>query len=221
MGSLQNIKAVTFDVGGTLMKPFPSVGHVYAEVAARHGKNIPAAVLNQRFAKAWRGLKHFSHGREEWSALVDQAFAGLWQMPPDGSFFSELYDRFSEPDAWQVFDDVRPALDSLAARGINLGIISNWDERLRPLLARLGLAEYFETIIISCEVGFTKPSPVIFEQAAKRLGLAPKFILHVGDSVQHDVAGAKGAGYGALLLERGAEDVTEGTIRSLGALEEM
>ncbi len=44
----KRIRAVTFDVGGTLIEPWPSVGHVYAEVAARHGvAAIDVATLNQ------------------------------------------------------------------------------------------------------------------------------------------------------------------------------
>lgn len=216
-----DIQTVTFDVGGTLIKPWPSVGHVYGEVAARHGKKFSAPVLDQRFARAWRAQKQFNHTREEWAALVAQTFAGLWEFPLDGEFFSEVYDRFSEPEAWHIFEDVLPALDSLAARGINLGIISNWDDRLRPLLWKLGLAKYFESIIVSCDIGFPKPSPVIFEHAAKKLGQAPQQILHVGDSPEHDVAGAKSAGYQALLLDRDAEESASGVIKSLAALEEV
>ena len=197
-------------MGGTLLKPWPSVGDVYAGVAARHGNTqIQPAALNQRFGRAWRARKQFNHSRDEWAALVDDTFAGLLERPPSETFFPELYDRFAEPEAWQYFEDVKPALDALAARGINLAIISNWDERLRPLLARLDLAKYFDAIIISCEVGFAKPSPVIFEHAAKKMGLAPpEFILHVGDSEEHDAQGALGAGFQARLLEREAKDRT-------------
>lgn len=220
MKTFTDIQAVTFDVGGTLMKPWPSVGHVYAEVAARHGlKEVSPEVLNRRFAAAWRELKNFNHSREEWAALVDQTFGGAGKRPPGESFFDELYNRFGEPEAWRIFEDVAPTLDDLAARGINLGIISNWDERLRPLLERLKLAGYFQTITISCEVGFTKPSPVIFEHTAKKLGLAPQLILHVGDSLESDVAGAKSAGFEALLVDRGAGETQEGRIRSLRELE--
>src|ERR1700722_18252190 len=60
------VHAITFDVGGTLIQPWPSVGHVYAEVAARHGiKPEAAETLNQRFAAAWKKLKDFHHKREE------------------------------------------------------------------------------------------------------------------------------------------------------------
>src|SRR5581483_2268722 len=77
MNRLSHIQAVTFDVGGTLIKPWPSVGHVYAEVAARHGvKRLQPEALDRQFAAAWRRLRNFNHGREEWAALVDQTFAG-------------------------------------------------------------------------------------------------------------------------------------------------
>jgi putative hydrolase of the HAD superfamily len=221
MESLREITAVTFDVGGTLMRPWPSVGHVYAEVAARHGlKQVSPEVLNRRFAAAWRELKNFNHSREEWAALVAKTFGGPDKTPPGEAFFADLYKRFGEAGAWHIFEDVKPALDTLASGGINLGIISNWDERLGPLLDQLGLTRYFEAIIISCEVGFTKPSPVIFEHAAKKLGLAPRYILHVGDSLESDVAGAKSAGFEALLIDRGqASAPTEGHIKSLRELE--
>ena len=209
------LKAVTLDVGGTLMTPWPSVGDVYAEVAAKHGWKIPAATLNQNFKKAWRQLGQFNHRREEWAKLVDATFANLIKVRPSETFFDELYERFAEPDTWRIFDDVKPALDSLAARGVNLGIISNWDERLRPLLTKTGLAKYFDAIVISGEVGFTKPSPVIFEMASRKMGVAPNEILHIGDSVDHDMAGAKGAGFKAALLDRDETGVKDGVLKTL------
>lgn len=221
MNRFEHIKAVTFDVGGTLIKPWPSVGHVYAEVAARHGlKGISSEELNRRFAIAWRRLKNFNHSRKEWAALVEQTFGGADKKPPGEAFFEDLYQRFSEPAAWHIFEDTLPALDALASHGVNLGVISNWDERLRPLLEQLGLASYFDAIIVSCEIGFTKPSPVIFEVAARKLGLAPEFILHVGDSMESDVAGARSAGFQAVLVSRGkGEARDEGQIPSLTELE--
>jgi putative hydrolase of the HAD superfamily len=221
MNPLQEIRAITFDVGGTLLKPWPSVGDVYAEVAARHGRLLQPAALNQRFHRAWRARKQFQHSRDEWAALVDETFAGLLERPPSETFFPELYDRFAEPEAWRIFDDVEPALDALAACGFTLGIISNWDERLRPLLAKFDLTKYFDAIIVSCEVGFPKPSPVIFEHASKKMGVAPGCILHVGDSDEHDAQGALGAGYQTRLLERADREATTGQIKSLAELESL
>ena len=207
------IQAVTFDVGGTLIEPWPSVGHVYAEVAARHGlKNFSPEQLNARFKTAWRARQTFRHSRNEWDALVTEVFAG----PTPPGFFAELYDRFAEPDAWHIYEDVLPALDLLASRKIKLAVISNWDERLRPLLRKLKLDRYFKTFSISLEIGFPKPSPVIFEHAAKALGLPARSILHVGDSPEMDIAGATAAGFHALQIHRGRS--SPGGIHSLAEL---
>ena len=213
------IQAVTFDVGGTLIGVWPSVGHVYAEVAAGHGiKGLSAVSLNRRFSAAWRAAENFSHSRADWAALVDATFCGLTDRPPSQTFFGELYTRFASPGAWRIFEDVIPTLDALAARGLRLGIISNWDERLRPLLARLKLAGYFETIIVSREVGSPKPSRRIFEQAIRKLGLPPDAVLHVGDSLAMDVRGARAAGLRAVLVHRTGGVGRAGRIKSLRAL---
>jgi haloacid dehalogenase superfamily, subfamily IA, variant 3 with third motif having DD or ED/haloacid dehalogenase superfamily, subfamily IA, variant 1 with third motif having Dx(3-4)D or Dx(3-4)E/REG-2-like, HAD superfamily (subfamily IA) hydrolase len=200
----KRVRAVTFDVGGTLIHPWPSVGHLYAEVAAKHGfSGLDQEALNQRFKNAWKSCPDFDYTREGWERLVIQTFAGLIDGPV--AFFPELYDRFEQPDAWRVFDDVVPTLESLAAAGIPLAIVSNWDERLRPLLKQLGLAGYFETLAISCEVGFPKPSPVIFQHVAEKLGVPPDEILHIGDSEEMDFRGAISAGLSAELVRRDAK----------------
>ena len=219
MNGLANIRAVTFDVGGTLIAPWPSVGHVYADVAAQEGiPNLSAERLNRNFNAAWRARTNFHHTQDEWAEIVDRTFAGL--CDPSG-LFPALYRRFAGAEAWRIFDDVLPLLDALASQQVPLGLISNWDDRLRPLLKELRLDRYFETVVISCEVAFTKPSPVIFEEAARKLGVAPERILHVGDSPREDVEGARSAGFQALLLDRSEEARSPDRIGSLKELEFM
>jgi putative hydrolase of the HAD superfamily len=197
------IRAVTFDVGGTLIKPWPSVGHLYAAVAARHGVRISARTLNGQFAAAWKTKKNFRHRKSDWSDLVDQTFAGLVEIPPSASFFPELYKQFACASSWRIFADVIPCLEKLRRCGIRLGAISNWDERLRPLLRQLNLDRWFETILVSIEAGHPKPDPRIFALAAKQLKTAPAAILHIGDSPVEDLEGARAAGFQSLLLQRG------------------
>jgi len=199
------VQAVTFDVGGTLIEPWPSVGHVYAEVAARHGhKNLAPDHLNRRFAAAWRAKENFDHSCAAWRMLVEQTFAGLTASVPRAPLFDDLFQRFAEAAAWRVYEDVRPALEWFQERQIRLGIISNWDERLRPLLQQLQLSHYFPVKVISIEAGCPKPHAQIFRQAATELGLPPGSILHVGDSPAEDLAGARAVGMRGLLLDRAA-----------------
>ena len=217
--SAPTIRAITFDVGGTLIDPYPSVGHIYSEVARVHGyPGISPALLNRRFAAAWRALRAFRYTRAHWAGLVDATFLGLVHPPPSRTFFPALYARFSEPGAWRVYDDVLPALAALAGRGLKLGLISNWDERLRPLLRGLNLSRYFDVRAISCEVGAAKPGRAIFRRAAARLRLPPEEILHVGDRLDMDVRGARAAGFRTRWLRRNARAARPGQLRSLAGL---
>src|SRR6185436_4079418 len=96
----RRIQAVTFDVGGTLIEPWPSVGHVYAEVAARHGFTaLSAESLTARFKAAWRECSDFDYTRAGWENLVNRTFYGLDGGSQRVSFFPDLYERFAETAA--------------------------------------------------------------------------------------------------------------------------
>jgi|SRR5436190_3538903 len=194
-----DIKAVTFDVGGTLIEPWPSVGHVYADVAETHGHPYDPGTLNQRFRTAWKAKQNFRHTRADWAALVRATFG----MEECDKFFPELYERFASAKVWRVFDDVRPALLRLKEQRLKLGVISNWDERLRPLLDQLELTPFFDAIVVSNEVGFCKPAPEIFREAVQLLKVPGEQVLHVGDSQTEDVEGARKAGLQSVIRETG------------------
>jgi putative hydrolase of the HAD superfamily len=216
--SLSGILAVTFDVGGTLIEPWPSVGAVYAEVAAKHGLVVKAADLNRQFAAAWAARKGFNYTLSDWANLVEQTFAGLIPSPVSPNLFDDLYQHFATAAPWRIFDDVVPCLKELKGLGIKLGIISNWDERLRPLLRELKLDSYFDSIIVSAEEGFHKPDRAIFQTSAGQLELPTAAILHIGDSGSEDVDGARAAGFQALHLGRGKPGAELASLRGLPAL---
>jgi FMN phosphatase YigB (HAD superfamily) len=173
MGHSGNIQAVTFDVGGTLIEPWPSVGHVYAEVAARHGAGpLEPDLLNRRFEAAWKAHPGFDYAVEDWSEIVDATFADLITDKPSRTFFHELYERFAQAGAWRIYDDVLPALTALTECQSRLGVVSNWDDRLRPLLTSLGLAGHL-SIIVSWKSARANPRPLRSEAAVKHSDVPP------------------------------------------------
>ncbi len=212
-----SIRAVTFDVGGTLIEAWPSVGSVYAQIAERHGVRVTADQLDRQFAAAWKAKRDFGYSMSEWSELVSQSFAGLAEAPPGDALFADLYRHFATAAPWRVFEDVLPCLQRLKQRGLKLGIISNWDERLRPLLRALQLEQYFDAIVVSGELGCHKPDAQVFESAAIELGTPADAILHVGDSATEDFEGARKAGLRAVLLRRN-QAATRDSIPSLELL---
>jgi putative hydrolase of the HAD superfamily len=217
--AVMEIEAITFDVGGTLIEPWPSVGHVYAQVAAAHGAgDFDAEMLNRQFAAAWRSKANFDYSRPAWAELVAKTFTFPGKARPEISFFDALYELFAHPGAWRIYDDVIPALESLCEAGLKLAIISNWDERLRPLLGKLRLDRYFQFLAISCEIGFHKPSPVIFQEATRRLGVAGNRTIHIGDSRVEDCQGATQVGLQSFLLNRRGRSDSRGELSSLSSL---
>ncbi len=197
------VEAVLFDVGGTLIEPWPSVGHIYADVAKESGwKDVDSEKLNQQFSAAWKSKTDFHYSPEHWKELVIKTFEGMVPLEACLELFPKLYERFEDPRVWKIHEDVLPALDELASRGFRLGIVSNWDTRLKPLLNQLKLGGFFELVTVSCDIGFTKPSPVIFEHTISKLGLPANRLLHVGDQGDEDLEGANAAGLHSLLIQR-------------------
>jgi putative hydrolase of the HAD superfamily len=208
---MQNVKAVSWDAGGTLFRPYPSVGEVYAQVALKHGVSLEAAHIERRFHEAWHarnglaslaGLSSDKIERDWWHGLVHEVFSDSATFNDFSAFFSELYDYFATAECWRLFDDVLPVLDALKASGFPMVIVSNWDHRLFAIVKDLGLDGYFKQIFASAAVGVAKPGKGIFQKAIDALGIDPGHILHIGDSVEEDYYGAQRAGLQAILLDR-------------------
>lgn len=222
MKPFAGVQAVSFDVGGTLIDPWPSVGHVYAEVAREVGwATLDPVLLNARFATVWSSKRDFDYTREGWWQLVQETFRGLGNDPVSPALFGRLYERFTEATAWRLYEDVRPTLAALRRAGYQLAVVSNWDDRLRPLLRNLKLEAYFAVIEVSGESGFHKPSPRIFQRTVSALELSPRQVLHVGDSLREDFHGAGDAGLRRVLLSRAGPAREPDRIAELTALGRM
>jgi putative hydrolase of the HAD superfamily len=205
---LKSVQAITFDAGGTLLYPYPSVGAVYSEVMRRHGLSLRASVLEAAFRRAWNEAHRApridlsNHGEKKWwRYVVRQTLNGLGEPRDFNTLFEELWHTFAEPRRWRLYGGARKTLEALRSRGYRLAVLSNWDARLRKLMDGLNLTHFFEHLVISCEVEAEKPDPRIFRAAERLLAVAPGHLLHVGDSVYHDVEGARRAGWHAVRID--------------------
>lgn len=104
------------------------------------------------------------------------------------------------------------------ATDYKLGVCSNFTDAksARFLLAEAGLDRHMDSIVISEEVGFRKPRAEIFEAVVDSLGVPAREILHVGDSLTADVAGASAMGMHTLWLTRQIRDPEEQFSRYTG-----
>lgn len=212
-GSLRRKKyrAIFLDAGNTLLQPYPSVGALYAEAAAAYGFVREPAAVEKIFKEEWnqRSREHSlaaaSSGKAErawWHALVKSVFHRLGEFPRFEEYFSHLYELFATGKAWRLFPDALEVLEECGRRGVILGIVSNWDSRLPDICRELGLAPCLRFILYSAQAGVSKPDSKIFRLALQRAGVEAGEALHVGDSWEDDVLGARQAGLDALWLRR-------------------
>jgi len=211
-------QAILFDAAGTLFRIRGSVGAIYAEQAVAHG--LPrrpglAALLEDRFRQAFPemprpvyrpGEPEHNHAvdRDWWRLLVQRVLQGLGPVEFE-PFFDAVYRVFAAAEVWQTYPEVPGVLRTLRRRGVRLAIVSNFDVRLLPVCEGLGLREQVDAIVFAAEAGAAKPDPLIFRLALGRLDADAPDAVHVGDSLEEDVDGARAAGLRAVLLERGLE----------------
>ena len=112
---------------------------------------------------------------------------------------SRVKAQYLTPGGWVVFDDTRPALTACHERGWRQCILSNHVPELPDLVGVLGLADFFEDVISSANVGYEKPRPEIFN-LARSSAHHPPVAWMVGDSLEADVLGAERAGLRGILV---------------------
>jgi putative hydrolase of the HAD superfamily len=198
-------RAVLLDALGTLVRLLPPAPRLVAELR-RRGFVVDAAIAERAFAaEIAYYVEHHTEGRDPSSlaelrnrcaAVLHNALAipGLPVADARAAMLAAL--RF-EP-----YPDAAPGLRRLRARGLRLVVVSNWDVSLSDVLDGAGLAPLVDGVVSSAAAGARKPDPAIFDAALEAAGCAAGEAVHAGDSVENDVAGARGAGLRAVLVDR-------------------
>jgi putative hydrolase of the HAD superfamily len=218
--------AILLDALGTLLQLEPPAPLLRAQLRERFG----VAVTEEESARAIAAeiayyRVHLDEGRDPASvaelrsrcaeALRD-ALPGSW----DGVSGAALTEALLASLRFEPFAEVAGALAAARARGQRLVVVSNWDASLHDVLARVGLGDLLDAIVTSAEAGARKPSPAIFERALAVAGVSAADAIHVGDTVEEDVAGARSAGIEAVLVRRDGGTGPAG-VRTIASLAEL
>ena len=217
------LKAVLFDLGGTLIKTAP-VSEIFKRIMEDFGikrstEEIEEArkivekqfdiedltILKDGFWLKWNTqiLEHM--GIHENAQSLAERIAKQWWRYAD----TELY------------QDVEKTLDILRKRGLKIGLITNGLESdIKEVLPRVGLTDFFDVEVTSDLVSKIKPHKEIFLHALEKLGIKPQEAMHVGDKVERDYEGAKRCGLKALLIDR-ENNVAEEGIEKIQSLTEI
>jgi putative hydrolase of the HAD superfamily len=197
-------RAVFLDALGTLVELEPP----WISLRDR----VPEEVNDERLMAALRAemeyyREHAQEGRDEASLAELRERCAAIVSEKLGIEIS--VDELVEAIRFEVYPDVDPALAVLRQRGLTLITVSNWDYALPSVLERCGLDGKLDGTVTSAEVGARKPDPAIFVRALELARCEPAEALHVGDTPEEDVAGARAAGIRPLLIDRdGGGDIS-------------
>lgn len=101
----------------------------------------------------------------------------------------------------ELFPDVLPTLAELRRRGYRMGAVTNrgyGGPKFTEEVRALGLSDYFEAMVVSCDVGYMKPHPRIYQVALEQMDVGADEAVMVGDNLRADVEGAKTLGIAAV-----------------------
>ncbi len=199
----EEIEAVFFDAEGTLFQIHPSVGHIYARICKEYGLQVPPKEMEKRFREVFGRLNRGGKARPEeclayWRHIFRETVTSFGPLDRLEEAFEKCYWAFATAKNFVLSPGAREVLASLRAQKKKLALVSNWDERLRHLVLDFGLQEFFDALIISCEVGYAKPDPTIYLLACQKLQIKPSKGLMIGDQLEDDVLAARRAGLWAL-----------------------
>ena len=205
-------EAVFFDAGETLVHPHPTFAELFSRILKREGFDVEPETITERIHVVFDRFREAARTKELWTTTPEKSqlfwhdvyvifFREIGISDSDG-LIDTMYREFTDLANYSLFDDVVPVLGKLRDAGLKLGVVSNFEEWLERLLARLGVTGFFDVRVISGIEGLEKPDPRIFRLAVERADVTPERSAYVGDNPEFDVDPAAAAGMFPVLLDR-------------------
>lgn len=203
-----------FDFGGTLADIHPNHEWLYQRACREFDVASEDERIKAAQAEGWDRYEtpggpahpHISVSAEAFArykvdVIVERLKAAGIQGPLP-ALAARILELDTEPDMYRLYDETLRVLQTLAAAGHAMGIVSNHEWDLPDLIDGLGLGSYFAVVVTSARVGYRKPHPIIYREALRLAGAAPENTVMIGDSMNADIAGARRLGMAAIFVDR-------------------
>lgn len=203
-------RAVFFDVDFTLIYPGPTFqGPGYERFCVRYGMTADPERFSEAVRAAASVLDEAPDHIYDPALFVRYTRRIIEGMGGSGERIdacaAEIYAEWAACHHFELYDDVAPALRELASRGIRVGLISNSHRSLEQFQTHFALEGLIAGALSSSDHGYLKPHPSIFEAALSLLGVTPGESVMVGDSLAHDIHGARQVGMRGILVDRATD----------------
>lgn len=209
------IRAILFDLDGTLRHNKPSSVHAFFDYAVQFGLSDS---LEKRKSAArwahyyWAQSQDLADDLHIYQELDDPFWTNysrrnLLAFDCEIECADELAPRMVaymnteyQPEDW-VPADVPTTLQALRDSGYRLAVLSNRSQPCQDHLQSLGLLDYFDFALVAGEVDAWKPDPLVFQHALKRMGTSASQTIYVGDNYYADIIGSLSAGLAPVLID--------------------
>lgn len=209
------IKAVLFDLGGTLIRNELTISETFQKILEWKGINVTVKDVEKALEEAhlkyrsefegMAGKVPFSELYSNWNAHVLDAMG-----VDDGNLPQEINEKWFEFCGVDIFPDVILTLDMLKGKGIKTGIISNgYEEEIHEICEMVDIEAYFDIIIGVDTIKRRKPDPEIFMHALERISVKPQEAIYVGNSMEYDYYGAERVGMHPFFIVRSDAQIDE------------
>jgi len=205
--AMRQVKAVIFDVGGTLVEGAMPWYDLYQRALVLAAHPLPARQMVACYEAA---LRHMMADRQTAVSPEASRLRGLnsylaAEFELTEARLQHAVDEviFDYPEARHLVcaEGVHECLTELQARRYRLAVISNWSADLPRVLSQLGIRHHFEAVFASEALGYAKPNPAAFLVPLDRLGLTAGTAAYVGDLYDVDVVGARDVGMTPILVD--------------------
>ena len=201
--------AIFFDVDFTLIYPGPTFdGEGYRRFAVRHGLEVEPSYFTPAVASASIELDLAQDAIYRPELFIRYARRVLEEMgglgPGLDTCAREIYDEWAACQHFALYEDVQPTLEALHVAQLRIGLISNTHRCLASFQSHFELERYITAALSSSDHGYMKPHPSIFEAALRLVDAKPVESVMVGDSLTHDIQGARQVGMQGVLIQRSA-----------------
>lgn len=202
----ENIKAIFFDMGGTLINLQNSHSKLLYDNLFRNGIYLGKEQVDECLRKLL--FLTSSLDKNAYSSTYFMNAMKFAQMsnvaynkiPDIAKAFVETKKQINQPDYWVLEKNVETILQKFSQNYL-LGILSNWDNSFYEFVNSFGLTDYFDVYICSSEVGSEKPDPAIFYKALAKFEISPNEGLYIGNDYFTDILPTQKVGMHGILYD--------------------
>ncbi|MEM1556822.1 MAG: HAD family hydrolase [Candidatus Bathyarchaeia archaeon] len=221
---MMDLKAVLFDLGGTLIRTAPPA-EIIARILEKYGvkRSVEEIAIAHRFAEENSLPEDYNLPYYDFWIKWNSKILERLGISDKNCFLARvLVDEWWDNAGVEAYPDVEEVLVRLKESGLKVGIITNaFEKDIEEIFRRVRMPIIFDVLVGIDTVKRPKPSPEIFLYAVRTLNVQPHEAVYVGDDLEKDYIGAVNAGLRAILVDRNSMHVNKQWLIRVRSLSEI